>query len=104
MDFWKKCNSCKKPLPFEGNYWVCNVSTCNRKRTGLSFCSVECWDAHLAVVSHRESWAEEKKAPSRAHWEKVLKGEADLEPKKEKAAPVAAPPPASGPKIIIRRK
>ncbi len=26
-------------------YWVCNVSTCNRPRTALAFCSVNGWDA-----------------------------------------------------------
>jgi histone H3/H4 len=39
------------------------VSTCNRKRTALAFCTVSCWDAHLPVARHRESWAEEQTAP-----------------------------------------
>ncbi len=60
---WKKCNICKKPIALGGVYWVCNVSTCNRKRTGLSFCSVSCWDAHVPMMNHRESWAEERRAP-----------------------------------------
>lgn len=64
QDYWKKCNSCKKTLPYRSNYWVCNVSTCNRKRTGLIFCSVSCWDAHNPLMNHRDSWAVEKKAPS----------------------------------------
>jgi hypothetical protein len=49
---------------------VCNVSTCNRKRTGLVFCSVSCWDAHLPLVRHRESWALERTSPSAAEWER----------------------------------
>lgn len=61
---WRRCSSCKQPIAFEGTYWVCNVSTCNRKRTGLVFCSVECWDTHLGVVYHRESFALERRAPS----------------------------------------
>jgi histone H3/H4 len=44
-------------------YWTCNVSTCNRKRTGLVFCSVECWDAHVPLYNHRESWAIETRSP-----------------------------------------
>jgi histone H3/H4 len=44
-------------------YWTCNVSTCNRKRTGLVFCSVECWDAHVPLYNHRESWALENRSP-----------------------------------------
>lgn len=47
-------------------YWTCSVSTCNRKRVGLYFCSVACWDVHLPEARHREAWAEEKRAPSRA--------------------------------------
>jgi hypothetical protein len=44
-------------------YWTCSVSTCNRKRTGLVFCSVDCWDAHVPVLRHRDAWAEEQTAP-----------------------------------------
>ena len=66
---WRRCSSCKTPIAFGASYWVCNVSTCNRPRTGLFFCTVSCWDAHLSVVNHRESWALERRAPSRAEWE-----------------------------------
>jgi histone H3/H4 len=62
--FWKACSSCKKPIAWEAAYWTCNVSTCNRKRTGLAFCSVDCWDAHVPLYNHRESWALEAKAPA----------------------------------------
>jgi hypothetical protein len=61
---WRPCNVCKKPISFGATFWVCSVSTCNRKRTRLHFCSVECWDAHLPGARHREAWAEEEKAPS----------------------------------------
>ena len=60
---WKPCSSCKKPIGLNSIYWTCNVSTCNRKRTGHVFCSVECWDAHVPLYNHRESWAEEHRAP-----------------------------------------
>lgn len=63
-DFWKKCNSCKKSVGFRVKYYVCSVSTCTRKRTGLVFCSVSCWDAHVPGMNHRESWAEERTSPS----------------------------------------
>jgi hypothetical protein len=65
-DQWRRCSSCKKPIVFESLYWVCNVSTCNRKNASFVFCTVSCWDAHLGVVRHRESWAEEQHAPSRS--------------------------------------
>ncbi len=65
---WKKCSSCKQWIDFETLYWVCNVSTCNRKRTGLVFCTVSCWETHVPLMNHRESWAEERHSPSRAKW------------------------------------
>lgn len=64
-DFWRPCSTCKKPLPYDSVYWVCNVSTCNRPRTGLVFCSVDCWDAHVPTMRHKESWAEERRSPER---------------------------------------
>lgn len=69
MEFWRKCSTCKKPIGFRTKYWVCNVSTCNRKRTGLIFCTVSCWDAHNPMMNHRESWAEERMSPSEQEWE-----------------------------------
>lgn len=80
---WRRCNICKKGIPYRAIYWVCNVSTCNRKRTGLHFCTVTCWDAHLPMMNHRESWAVEHRAPSRQEWEQQLQEEA--EPKTRKA-------------------
>ena len=65
---WKRCSACKEPIAYGADYWVCNVSTCNRKRTGLVFCSVECWDTHLGVVYHRDSYALERRSPSTAQW------------------------------------
>ena len=60
---WRRCNSCEKPIAFETIYYVCSVSTCNRKRNPLRFCSVDCWDAHLPIVNHRSASAVEERAP-----------------------------------------
>ena len=76
-NIWKKCSTCKKPIAFGSLYWACSVSTCNKKRIGLVFCSVECWDAHLPIVRHRESWSLEKRAPTEKQWR--LSEEADGE-------------------------
>jgi hypothetical protein len=65
---WMKCSACRKDIPFGAVHWVCSVSTCNRARTQLVFCSVACWDAHLSTIRHREAWAVEERAPSRAEW------------------------------------
>ena len=68
MAEWRKCNSCKKPIAYNQTYWNCNVTTCNRRRTQLHFCSVGCYDAHLPQMNHRESWALEVNAPSPQQW------------------------------------
>jgi len=61
---WRACSNCKKPIRFGSVYWVCSVSTCNRKRTSLVFCTIGCWDAHLPLANHRSAWAEERQAPA----------------------------------------
>lgn len=63
---WRRCSSCKADIPFEALYWVCSVSTCNSKRRGLFFCSVDCWEIHLPIMRHRSSSAVERRSPSRA--------------------------------------
>jgi hypothetical protein len=63
---WRRCSACKQPIGFGATYWVCNVSTCNRERTALAFCTVSCWEVHLPSANHRESWAVERKAPASA--------------------------------------
>jgi hypothetical protein len=96
---FRRCSSCKKPIPFGATWWACNVSTCNRARTGLVFCSVSCWDAHLSVVNHRESWAVERKAPGRAEWEREQAAERRGAGNERSAGPSAPrrilPPPAT---------
>ena len=67
---WKRCSACKTDIQFGQTYWVCNVSTCNRKRTGMFFCAVSCWETHLPMMRHREAWAVEKRAPSASEWER----------------------------------
>jgi len=93
------CSACRKDIPFQSVYWVCSVSTCNRERTRLVFCSVACWDAHLSTVRHRESWAVEERAPTRAAW-LAQRGEGGGSPVHRSEAPTAplrpatfAPPP-----------
>src|SRR5690349_30555 len=65
-DVWLLCSACRKAIPFGGTHWVCSVSTCNRARTQLVFCSVSCWDSHVATLRHRDAWAVEARAPTRA--------------------------------------
>jgi hypothetical protein len=62
---WRVCSSCRKDIGFDTVYFTCSVSTCNRKRLALYFCSMECWDAHLPTARHREAWAEEQRSPEK---------------------------------------
>ena len=110
---WKKCSACKKPIDFEAVYFVCNVSTCNRKRTALHFCDVSCWEVHLPVARHRESWAEERRAPNQAQAAREAAAEAagEAAPRQrrriiaEKPAPTAGsaagPAPSAAPQEVL---
>jgi hypothetical protein len=88
---WRKCTTCKKPIGFAQKYWICSVSTCNRQRTGLVFCSVSCFDAHIPVMNHRDAGAFEKRAPTEAEWKR------DQAAAQAPAAPTPRAPGASGP-------
>ncbi|MGE0616563.1 MAG: hypothetical protein AB7P04_13085 [Bacteriovoracia bacterium] len=108
-EYWKKCNSCKNPIGYRATYWVCNVSTCNRKRTGLSFCTVACWDAHVPMMNHRESWAVELQAPTIEEWKRELSGE-NAKPRAPRrtaaeieAANAPKTAPSGPPRTILRR-
>jgi hypothetical protein len=89
---WLHCSACRKDIPFQSVYWVCSVSTCNRARTQLVFCSVACWDSHLATLRHREAWAVEERAPTRAEW---LASRGEASPAHRSEAPTTPLRPAS---------
>ncbi len=90
---WMLCSACRKEIGFRTVHWVCSVSTCNRSRTRLVFCSVACWDSHLSTIRHREAWAVEATSPSR---EEHAREEADAA-EELRAAPSASPSPRSEP-------
>jgi hypothetical protein len=69
---WLKCSACRNPIAFGATHWICSVSTCNRARTRLVFCTVSCWDSHVAMLRHRDAWAVEAKAPTKQAWEAEL--------------------------------
>jgi hypothetical protein len=62
---WSRCNICKKPIAWGGLWYKCSVSTCNKKRLPLDFCSTACWDAHLPDANHRGPLCIEERAPYR---------------------------------------
>jgi hypothetical protein len=66
---FRVCSTCRTPIAFSARYYRCSVSTCNRSRTALYFCSVPCWDSHVPEARHRDAWAEETRAPTREAWQ-----------------------------------
>jgi hypothetical protein len=90
VDSWSHCSSCKGDIGFGETYYVCSVSTCQRKGSDFRFCSVECWDMHVPTMRHREAWAEENRSPTRAVWER----EHPPAPRPAASAPTASAAPA----------
>ncbi|MCB0385038.1 MAG: hypothetical protein KDD43_06570, partial [Bdellovibrionales bacterium] len=78
-------------IPYRHAYYQCNVSTCNRKRTGLVFCSVSCFEQHLPGARHRDAYAIEETSPTFEQWKREVTA--------EESPPAANPPstPSSGP-------
>ena len=64
-DIWTRCNICKKPINFGALWYRCSVSTCNKKRLGLHFCSPDCWDAHVPDANLKNPLCIEEQAPAR---------------------------------------
>ncbi len=85
---WLKCSACRTEIAFGARHWVCSVSTCNRNRMRLVFCSVACWDSHLGEARHRDAGAVEATAPSKEAWQRELAVE-------DAPSPAAPPRPAA---------
>src|SRR5579862_7253014 len=98
---WMHCSACRRDIEFGAVHWVCSVSTCNRARMRLVFCSVACWDSHLSTLRHREAWAVEARAPTAEAWaaeEAAREAEDDDPSDREKTKPQFPPPgPAPAP-------
>ena len=86
-EYWKKCNTCKKPIGFKSTYQVCSVSSCNLKRNTFTFCSVSCWAAHVPVYRHRDAWALEKTSPSREEFMKEQASQSESSPSSSTSTP-----------------
>jgi hypothetical protein len=94
---WKPCNICKTPIAYKQKYYLCSVSTCNRKRTGLVFCSMGCFDAHLPMMRHRDAWAEPNDAPTREQAEREeAEAEAERAQNERKTQEASRPAGPSG--------
>ena len=101
---WLKCSACRREIAFDARHWVCSVSTCNRSRTRLVFCTVDCWDSHVATLRHRDAWAVEARAPSRDAWQRELAAQAAEPAKPPVPAPrPSSPSPSPSPAPVVRR-
>lgn len=96
-DYFKHCSTCKSPIAYGADYYVCSVSTCNRPKIGMFFCSVPCWEAHVPEARHRDAWAESARAPLRAEVEAAGAASSAAPPRSRivqvethKSAPVSA--------------
>ena len=94
-DTWRRCSTCKQPIRFKAGYFVCSVSTCSRKGTDFAFCSVNCWDAHVPTLRHRDAWADEKTAPSAQEWARQQETAARESASTRPSAPSAKARPGS---------
>ncbi len=101
---WLLCSACRKGIGFGAIHWVCSVSTCNRSRTRLVFCSVACWDSHLSTLRHREAWAVEERAPTREDATAMTMAAASprLVPPAPAPAPASPRPPLEGEEVHPR--
>jgi hypothetical protein len=98
---WRRCSACKQPIALGATHWVCNVSTCNRARTALAFCSLTCWEVHLPGANHREAWALERSAPRSAAEAAGAPG-GGAAPRPAPAASPAKPAEPAGQRRIVR--
>src|SRR5579871_5711991 len=61
-DIFRHCGSCKKPIAYASVYYACGIASCKKS----IYCSMPCFDDHIAVMRHKDAWAEEHVAPKEA--------------------------------------
>ena len=66
--FWRTCITCKKEIKFSTKYYKCSVTSCDKKRSPAQFCSVDCWDVHRSIMSHKSAGADEYHSPTKDKW------------------------------------
>ncbi len=91
QSYWRKCIVCKNEINFSTKYYKCSVSGCDKKRSPAQFCSVECWDVHRSIMSHKSAGADEYQSPSKQTWLETEANESKVRivsAKKESGSPV----------------
>jgi hypothetical protein len=74
QNYWRKCIVCKNEIQFSTKYFKCSVSSCDKKRSPAQFCSVDCWDVHRSIMSHKSAGADEYHSPSKQKWLEMQAG------------------------------
>ncbi|MEK6705521.1 MAG: hypothetical protein AABZ06_07015 [Bdellovibrionota bacterium] len=77
------------------------MSTCNRQRTGLIFCSVDCFDAHVPVLNHRDAGAFERRSPTQVEFEAAKKSAEAKEVSYKSASVQVKPAPAPAKPVAL---
>lgn len=106
-DSFKVCSICRKPIAYGATYYLCSVSTCRTLRTGLFFCSLPCFEAHVPELRHRDAWAEEEQAPTREQAAKAARDEArapaQAPVQRTNPQPAPRPPAPAAPVVAANR-
>jgi predicted amidophosphoribosyltransferase len=68
QNYWRNCIVCKSEINFSTKYYKCSVSSCDKKRSPAQFCSVDCWDVHRSIMSHKSAGADEYQSPLKQKW------------------------------------
>ena len=86
QNYWRKCIVCKNEINFSTKYYKCSISSCDKKRSPAQFCSVNCWDVHRSIMSHKSAGAEEFHSPTKDKWITEQKYEPTVRMVKQKEA------------------
>ena len=71
QEYWRKCIVCKKEIKFSSKYFKCSVTSCDKKRSPAQFCTVDCWDVHRSIMSHKSAGADEYHSPTKEEWNQL---------------------------------
>lgn len=75
QNYWRKCIVCKNEINFSTKYYKCSVSSCDKKRSPAQFCTVDCWDVHRSIMSHKSAGADEYNSPTQTEYLSSLASE-----------------------------
>jgi|GEM_PF-110943 len=90
-EIWRNCSSCRLPIGFKAPHFRCSISTCNKKRMFLAFCTLPCWEAHREEANHRDGWATRAVSPTREEWQALVGDDRERQHEKQKRLAATEP-------------